>query len=149
MLASHLQRSQCPEPGFPTDASFPLFVTWNKRNHHGQLDLRGCIGESLGHLRWHTSSLTRPPSLAGCLSPLPITSLKDYALTSALNDRRFSPIDVRELPQLHCTVSLLTNFEVASGLDDWTIGPHGVLIDYTDPQGQVREARPRGPVRTA
>ena len=73
----------------------------------------------------------------GCLSPLPITSLKDYALTSALKDRRFSPIDVRELPHLHCTVSLLTNFEVACNLDDWSIGTHGVMIDYVDPAGQA------------
>ena len=119
VLASHLHQTQSPDPPFPTDASFPLFVTWNKRNQHGQHDLRGCIG---------------------CLSPLPITSLKDYALTSALNDRRFAPIDARELPQLQCTVSLLTNFEQARGLDDWTIGPHGVLIDYVDPAGQARTA---------
>lgn len=45
VLASHLQRSQCPEPEFPTDTSYPLFVTWNKENQRGQLDLRGCIGE--------------------------------------------------------------------------------------------------------
>lgn len=77
---------------------------------------------------------------AGCLSPLPITSLKDYALTSALKDRRFSPIDVRELPQLHCAVSLLTEFETAGGLHDWEIGTHGVLIEYTDPHGQARTA---------
>ena len=74
---------------------------------------------------------------AGCLSPLPITSLKDYALTSALKDRRFSPIDACELPHLHCAVSLLTNFEVACSLDDWTIGPHGVKVDFVDPAGQV------------
>jgi len=119
VLASHLQHTHCPDPPFPTDASFPLFVTWNKRNENGQLDLRGCIG---------------------CLSPLPISSLKNYALTSALNDRRFSPVNAHELPLLHCTVSLLTNFEVASSLDDWTIGPHGVLIDYVDPNGQARTA---------
>ena len=45
VLASHLQRSRCPEPEFPTDTSYPLFVTWNKANQRGQLDLRGCIGE--------------------------------------------------------------------------------------------------------
>ena len=78
---------------------------------------------------------------AGCLSPLPITSLKDYALTSALKDRRFSPIDACELPHLHCVVSLLTNFEVACSLDDWTIGPHGVKVDFVDPAGQVPGCR--------
>ena len=128
VLASHLHQTQSPDPPFPTDASFPLFVTWNKRNQHGQHDLRGCIG---------------------CLSPLPITSLKDYALTSALNDRRFAPIDARELPQLQCTVSLLTNFELASGLYDWEIGLHGVQIDYADPMGQVRKRARAGLVAPA
>mmetsp|Transcript_36602 Transcript_36602/g.86385 ORF Transcript_36602/g.86385 Transcript_36602/m.86385 type:complete len:196 (-) Transcript_36602:65-652(-) len=119
VLAAHLHRTDCPEPPFPTDASFPLFVTWSKQNQHGDLDLRGCIG---------------------CLSPLPITDLAKYALTSALKDRRFSPIDARELSHLHCTVSLLTSFEVACSLDDWTIGPHGVMIDYVDPTNQARSA---------
>ena len=47
----------------------------------------------------------------GCLKPLLISSLRDYALTSALHDRRFAPIDVGEMPRLHCTVQLLGVFE--------------------------------------
>ena len=82
----------------------------------------------------HTPAEGRPARRPGCLSPLPITSLKDYALTSALKDRRFSPIDARELPLLHCAVSLLTEFETAGGPHDWEIGTHGVLIGFTDPQ---------------
>ena len=45
-----------------------------------------------------------------------------------------------ELPQLECTVSLLTCFELASNLDDWEIGLHGVWIDFTDPSGRARSA---------
>lgn len=44
---------------------------------------------------------------------------------SALRDRRFAPIEARELPQLKCTVSLLSGFEVATGWEDWEIGTHG------------------------
>ena len=138
VLASHLHRTSCPDPSFPADASFPLFVTWNKQNRSGHLDLRGCIGVpgTLPEAARHDLT-RRVRACPGCLSPLPITSLKTYALNSALKDRRFSPIDARELPHLHCTVSLLTSFEVACSLDDWTIGPHGVMIDYVDPTNQV------------
>ena len=138
VLASHLHRTSCPDPPFPADASFPLFVTWNKQNRSGHLDLRGCIGVpgTLPEAARHDLT-RRVRACPGCLSPLPITSLKTYALNSALKDRRFSPIDARELPHLHCTVSLLTSFEVACSLDDWTIGPHGVMIDYVDPTNQV------------
>ena len=83
---------------------------------------------------------TGPRVLAGCLKPLPITSLKDYALTSAFRDSRFSPMQERELPLLNCTVSLLTGFEQARHLADWDIGTHGVMIDYTDEHSQPRTA---------
>ena len=141
VLASHLHRTSCPDPSFPAGASFPLFVTWNKQNRSGHLDLRGCIGVpgTLPEAARHDLT-RRVRACPGCLSPLPITSLKTYALNSALKDRRFSPIDARELPHLHCTVSLLTSFEVACSLDDWTIGPHGVMIDYVDPTNQVPRA---------
>ena len=93
-----------------------LFVTWKCRAN-GAPSLRGCIG---------------------CLKPLPITSLRDYALTSALRDQRFDPIEPRELPQLSCTVSLLTHFERARDAHDWEVGSHGVLIDFDDPSGVAR-----------
>ncbi|KAJ3221908.1 hypothetical protein HK099_002976 [Clydaea vesicula] len=45
-------------------------------------------------------------------SGLPLrTGLEEYALTSALRDRRFFPIGIHELKNLSCGVSLLTNFE--------------------------------------
>jgi len=34
------------------------------------------------------------------------------------------------MEQLECTVSLLTNFEVADTYDDWTIGTHGIIIEF-------------------
>ena len=96
-----------------------LFVTWNKRGAGDHLDLRGCIG---------------------CLKPLPIASLKEYALTSSLRDRRFAPMQEHEVPLLTCEVTLLTHFERAAALDDWEIGVHGVHIDYVDPRGDARTA---------
>ncbi|KAF8541941.1 AMMECR1 domain-containing protein [Trichophaea hybrida] len=88
----------------------PLFVTWKKLSSSGHLDLRGCIGT---------------------FDPKPLESgLKDYALTAGLHDTRFDPITTRELPRLECGVTLLTNFEPAVDAMDWTLGTHGLQIDF-------------------
>ena len=60
--------------------------------------------------------------------------LRDYALTSALRDRRFEPIQASELPSLQCTVSLLSHFEPARNHLDWEVGKHGLVIEFEDPQ---------------
>ena len=49
---------------------------------------------------------------------------------SALRDRRFEPMAHRELAALSCTVSLLFGFETAPSWQDWTIGTHGLIIDF-------------------
>ncbi|KAI7841020.1 hypothetical protein COHA_005248 [Chlorella ohadii] len=114
-LHHHLSGSSAPlpVPGFE-DATCPLFVSWHKASRlGGDLRLRGCIGT---------------------LEPRPLhTALRDYALTSALRDRRFAPIEARELPQLKCTVSLLSGFETAGGWEDWEVGTHGLVIEFLDP----------------
>jgi uncharacterized protein (TIGR00296 family) len=96
------------------DQKFPLFVTWKK--HSGDpknYKLRGCIGT---------------------FSPLELASgLREYALTSAFKDSRFSPMKTSELPYLMCDVSLLTNFETAKHIDDWTVGKHGITIEFVCP----------------
>lgn len=91
----------------------PLFVTWNTLSRSStDRRLRGCIGT---------------------FEPLSLSSgLSSYALTSAFDDTRFSPITSRELPTLECAVTLLTNFEPASSPMDWDIGVHGLRISFTD-----------------
>lgn len=97
----------------------PLFVTWKK--HHGgsgrSLDwkLRGCIGT------FAAKELS--------------SGLREYALIAGLHDTRFPPISVSELSHLRCDLSLLTRFEKMplGDLLDWTIGVHGIQIDFTDP----------------
>jgi uncharacterized protein (TIGR00296 family) len=118
-LHSHFSRAECHPPGFPTDEAYPLFVTWTKRDGRGRHELRGCIGN---------------------LRAQPILAIKEYALSSALSDRRFHPIAASEVPSLVVTVSLLTNFEVARAWDDWEVGLHGVWIDLVDPDGTARNA---------
>ncbi|KAJ1770621.1 hypothetical protein LPJ77_005291 [Coemansia sp. RSA 2523] len=97
-------------PTFDTSTEYPLFVTWNKQGSDGQEQLRGCIGNF------------SPMNLA--------TGLREYAITSAFHDTRFSPIRAREVPQLSCSVSLLTDFEDANGYLDWKVGTHGVWIEF-------------------
>lgn len=94
-------------------AHCPLFVTWSKVSRFGDYRLRGCIGT------------LKPRHLH--------TALRDYALTSALQDKRFSPISQEELPHLSCTVSILSSFEKASNWQDWEIGTHGLIIEFRDP----------------
>ena len=124
VLAEHFRRARTPRTPhapFPLDVQCPLFVTWNitcAESMH--LQLRGCIG---------------------CLKPLPLSSLRDYALTSALLDRRFPPMEEAELPRLSCTVQLLGGFEPCR-LFEWTIGVHGLTISFVDhaSRGIVRSA---------
>lgn len=58
--------------------------------------------------------------------------LKEYAITSAFRDSRFKPIAKEEVPSLQCGVSLLVNFERIEDIRDWTIGRHGVRMNFHD-----------------
>ncbi|KAH7401490.1 AMMECR1 domain-containing protein [Pyrenochaeta sp. MPI-SDFR-AT-0127] len=89
----------------------PLFVTWNTVSKSGERRLRGCIGT------FEAQELDE--------------GLRSYALTSAFDDTRFSPITARELTTLECAVTLLTDFEPASSPLDWSIGTHGLRISFT------------------
>ncbi|KAK2566675.1 AMMECR1-like protein, partial [Acropora cervicornis] len=100
ILASHLYRLQEPPwPNFPND-EFPLFVTW-KIGHDRRL--RGCIG-TFTAMRLHKG-------------------LKEYTLSSALRDSRFSPVTKEELALLYCS-----------------IGVHGIRIEFYNEKGAHRTA---------
>merc|ERR1711934_1351684 len=81
-LVSRFNGSSSPRPAYD-DVSCPLFVTWKKRSRTQSTEeprLRGCIG-------------TLEPSDLH-------SSLGKYTLISALQDRRFNPIDAGELEYL-------------------------------------------------
>ncbi|XP_039958693.1 uncharacterized protein CG5902 [Bactrocera neohumeralis] len=106
-------------PGTPkfTNDAYPLFVTWKTGRDKR---LRGCIGTfSAMHLH---------------------NGLREYALTSALKDSRFAPIAREELPKLTVSVSILQNFEEAHGYLDWTLGVHGIRIEFLNERGYKRTA---------
>lgn len=62
----------------------------------------------------------------GCNAVSPDLSCAD----SALQDRRFEPMAHREVASLSCTVSLLCAFERAKSWRDWSIGVHGLIIEF-------------------
>ncbi|XP_057471297.1 LOW QUALITY PROTEIN: uncharacterized protein At2g38710-like [Actinidia eriantha] len=118
-LVSHYNSEQVPPPAFD-EGQHPLFVTWKKVVNSGEPRLRGCIGTLEARYL--------------------ISGFRDYALTSALRDRRFPPIQAKELPSLECTVSILTNYETALHYLDWEIGKHGIIIEFTDPDNNTRRS---------
>ena len=88
---------------------FPLFVTWTTGQNK---NLRGCIGTFL------------PDNLE--------KNLRNYSLVAALKDRRFPPINAKEIPHLNVGVSLLINFEDAKDCYDWEVGKHGIQIFFEE-----------------
>ncbi|KAH7342238.1 AMMECR1 domain-containing protein [Rhexocercosporidium sp. MPI-PUGE-AT-0058] len=89
----------------------PLFVTWNTVSPRSEnRSLRGCIGT------FESQDLE--------------SGLESYALISALEDTRFSPISKSELPSLEVCVTLLTDFEDTADQLDWDLGVHGLKIAF-------------------
>jgi len=127
VLLAHL-RSRSPPP-FPASADpffkAPLFVTWmvkrrNEQNGTWDLALRGCIG---------------------CLEPIGFCpGLSEYALRSSIQDARFPPVKLDEVPLLTCKLSTLYQFETCAHIYDWQIGVHGLLIKFTDMHGRQYSA---------
>jgi len=56
--------------------------------------------------------------------------ISEYALRSSLQDKRFAPIQLDELPLLTCKVSILYQFELCLHADDWQVGTHGIIINF-------------------
>lgn len=118
VLRSHLCNVDPPRRPTFTDNAYPLFVTWKIGSRDPRL--RGCIGT---------------------FSPLQLhDGLKEYAITSAMKDSRFVPIKRDELTRLHCSVSLLTNFEDCRDCYDWQIGVHGIRIEFNNERNHQKTA---------
>ena len=111
-------------PGFVSElpdatVECPIFVTWDKanrdlsnnNNNNNNWQLRGCIG-------------TLGPRLL-------VDAVGEYALISALKDRRFRPITLQEIPRLRVSVSLLVQYEPCADAYDWTVGTHGIMIKFS------------------
>ncbi|TID14075.1 Dimethyl-sulfide monooxygenase [Venturia nashicola] len=109
---SSLHKGSSSSKGGASDKKYPLFVTWDTIGKGGHKSLRGCIGT------FEDQELD--------------DGLRSYALTSAFEDHRFDEISLRELPNLGCGVTLLTDFESIKDPMEWTVGTHGLRISFTD-----------------
>lgn len=115
---------QLPDAGTET----PIFVTWDKKSNDNKERSSSTFLESSG------SNMSCSWRLRGCignLSPrLLVDAVGEYAIISALKDRRFDPIQLSEVQSLRCSVSLLVNFEDCQHVYDWTVGKHGIMIKF-------------------
>lgn len=68
------------------------------------------------------------------------SGIREYAITSALKDSRFAPINREEFSRLTVSVSILQGFEDAHGYLDWTLGVHGIRIEFLNDRGCKRTA---------
>jgi AMME syndrome candidate gene 1 protein len=120
------------------DVECPLFVTWEKRTkppsatslfkRHARSD-NNSSNKSLDD-----STSKHDYALRGCigtLSPKPLKSaLTEYALLSAMHDRRFPPLTWQEVPHVRVAVSLLVKYETCKDWSDWTVGIHGIVLKW-------------------
>ena len=84
------------------------FVTLRQRLTH---DLRGCRGEiEARYPLWE--------------------SVQQVSVLSATDDPRFPPMSLRELPDIHIEISVLTPLERVANPDDIEVGRHGVMIRH-------------------
>jgi len=117
VLYSHLYDLSPPQvPSFPND-QYPLFVTWKIGKDQR---LRGCIG-TFNEMQLHDG-------------------LREYSITSAMKDSRFSPMTREEFQHLQVGVSILCHFESGDDYLDWEIGVHGIRIEFTSEKGSKRTA---------
>jgi len=117
VLFSHLHDATPPRDPTFTNQAFPLFVTWKTGK---DLKLRGCIGT---------------------FSPIPLhEGLREYAIVSSMKDSRFSPVRLDELANLHCSVSLLTDFQDCRDCFDWKVGVNGLRIEFNNERGHRKTA---------
>jgi AmmeMemoRadiSam system protein A len=87
-------------------------------------ELRGCIG--------HT----------GAMMPLAKT-VRDVAAYAALQDPRFPPVTVSELPQLRYEVSVLSPLRHVTDVNQIRVGEHGLLMKKGDYEGLLLPQVPR------
>jgi AmmeMemoRadiSam system protein A len=79
-------------------------------------ELRGCIG-----------AITADEALPDVVA--------EMAVKAALEDPRFPPVSVAELPKLSYEVSVLSPLELVAGPEEIVVGTHGVLIESARHRG--------------
>lgn len=101
-------------------------------------------------------SLHRKGSLRGCLGRVQADralyrNVVELALAAALEDPRFLPVQVEELPELDIEISILSSFERVRWPEEIEVGRHGLRVSMGSSQGlflpQVAAQQGWDPVR--
>lgn len=91
-----------------------------------------------------TWAIGKEKRLRGCIGTFNAmnlqSGLREYALTSAFKDSRFSPMTRDEFPKLSVSVSILRHFEDGDDYLDWEVGVHGIRIEFINEKGNKRTA---------
>ena len=98
--------------------------------------------EALQQQRGVFVTLRRGQQLRGCMGSLiarqPLyLEVQRSALMAALDDPRFPPVTLEELPQLHLEITVLGPLEPVVSKDDIQIGTHGLVIVKAGQQGTL------------
>lgn len=105
---SSRSRSVPPRSG-AVDVKAGAFVTLRVPAQDGRLHLRGCIGHIVaGDSLYET--------------------VRDAAVSSALSDPRFPPLDASELASVVIEISVLSPFRAISNVSEIEPGKHGLFI---------------------
>lgn len=83
---------------------------------HNRRELRGCIGNIIGQ------------------KPL-FETVRDMAIESATGDPRFPAVSKEELKEVDIEISVLTPLKKITGIDEFQLGVHGVLLRRGFSQG--------------
>ncbi|MEI6972565.1 MAG: AmmeMemoRadiSam system protein A, partial [bacterium] len=78
-------------------------------------------------------TLTQRGQLRGCIGTLEprsslIKAVADFAVEAAVNDGRFPPLTLKELPVTHIEISVLSPMERVKSADDIQQNIHGVVV---------------------
>eukprot|EP00088_Acartia_fossae_P036429 TRINITY_DN37633_c0_g1_i1.p1 TRINITY_DN37633_c0_g1~~TRINITY_DN37633_c0_g1_i1.p1 ORF type:complete len:193 (-),score=20.29 TRINITY_DN37633_c0_g1_i1:44-622(-) len=117
VLYCHLFDLNPPQSPKFTNDLHPLFVTWKIGKDER---LRGCIG-TFNEMELHSG-------------------LREYSITSAMKDSRFSPMTRDEFQHLKVSVSILCHFEDGDDYLDWDVGRHGIRIEFCNERGSKKTA---------
>ncbi|PKK91542.1 MAG: hypothetical protein CVV64_04150 [Candidatus Wallbacteria bacterium HGW-Wallbacteria-1] len=97
-----------------------------------KIQLPNLSGEMALH-RGAFVTLTRHGQLRGCIGRIagdtPLGQVvAEYAVLSALEDNRFSPVRTNELDSIKISISVMSPMKEISGPEEFKVGIHGILI---------------------
>ena len=85
-------------------------------------------------------TLTKRGVLRGCMGALEAAlplgeTIARCAVSSAVRDPRFSPLQMEELDQLHLEISIISPMQPAKDPEEIIVGIHGVMIELQNRRG--------------